>query len=101
MPGSMRRRGETRGTSGSTPAVTPLNGRKLLVERTVRGNKREASKVLAALVAEVDRRPVTSAGKGTVAALCRAWLDFATPSFSPKTVETTRMYIEDPIIPPG
>ncbi len=39
------------------------------------------------------------AGKGTVAALCREWLDHATPSFSPKTVETTRMYIEDPIIP--
>ena len=34
-----------------------------------------------------------------MAELCREWLDFATPSFSPKTVETTRMYIEDPIIP--
>ena len=43
----------------------------------MRGNNREASKVLAAMVAEVDRRPVASAGKGTVAELCREWLDFA------------------------
>jgi integrase len=76
-----------------------VTGRKVSVERTVRGNKREASKVLAAMVAEVDRRPITSAGRGTVAELCREWLDFATSSFSPKTVETTRMYIEDPIVP--
>ena len=61
--------------------------------------KRDASKALAAMVAEVDQRPVGSQGKGTVAALCHEWLDHATPSFSPKTVETTRMYIEDPIIP--
>jgi Phage integrase, N-terminal SAM-like domain len=76
-----------------------VTGRKISVERTVRGNKREASKVLAAMVAEVDRRPLTSVGKGTVAELCREWLDLATPSFSPKTVVTTRMYIEDPIVP--
>jgi hypothetical protein len=74
-------------------------GRKRYVERTFRGTKREASKALAAMVAEVDQRPVGPGGKGTVAALCREWLAHATQSFSPKTVETTRMYIEDPIIP--
>jgi integrase len=51
------------------------------------------------MVADVDRRPATSSAKGTVAALCNEWLDYAAPSFSPKTVETTRMYIEDPIVP--
>ena len=51
------------------------------------------------MVAEVDSRPVAFARKGTVAVLCREWLEHAAPSFSPKTVETTRMYIEDPIIP--
>jgi hypothetical protein len=51
------------------------------------------------MVAEVDSCPVVSAGKGTLVGLCREWLDFTTPSFSPKTVETTRMHIEDPIIP--
>jgi hypothetical protein len=69
------------------------------VERTFRGTKRDASKALAAMVVEVDQRPVGMLNKGTVAALCRAWLAHATPSFSAKTVETTRMYIEDPIIP--
>ncbi|HWE65838.1 MAG TPA: site-specific integrase, partial [Acidimicrobiales bacterium] len=32
-------------------------------------------------------------------ALLNEWLDFAAPSFSPKTVATCRMYIDNPIIP--
>ena len=99
MPGSMRQRGENSWNLRVYAGRDAVSGRKISVERTVRGNKREASKVLAAMVAEVDRRPVMSAGKGTVAELCREWLDFATPSFSPKTGETTQMYIEDPIVP--
>src|SRR5271168_3291653 len=99
MPGSMRQRGENSWNLRVYAGRDAVTGRKISVERTVRGNKREASKVLAAMVAEVDRRPVASAGKGTVGQLCREWLDHATPSFSPKTVETTRMYIEDPIVP--
>lgn len=99
MPGSMRQRGERSWNLRVYAGRDPVTGRKVSVERTVRGTKREASKVLAALVAEVDSRPVVSAGKGTVAELCREWLAHATPSFSPKTVETTRMYIEDPIVP--
>jgi len=99
MPGSIRQRGENSWNLRVYAGRDAATGRKISVERTVRGNKREASKVLAAMVAEVDRRPVTSAGKGTVAELCREWLDFATSSFSPKTVETTRLYIEDPIVP--
>jgi integrase len=99
MPGSMRRRGENSWNLRVYAGRDTATGRKISVERTVRGNKREASKVLAAMVAEVDRRPTTSVAKGTVAELCREWLDHAAPSFSPKTVETTRMYIEDPIVP--
>lgn len=99
MPGSMRQRGENSWNLRVYAGRDPVTGRKISVERTVRGNKREASKVLAAMVAEVDRRPVTAVGKNTVAVLCREWLDHAAPSFSPKTVETTRMYIEDPIVP--
>jgi integrase len=99
MPASMRQRGENSWNLRVYAGRDPDTGRKLSIERTVRGNKREASKVLAAMVAEVDRRPVASLGKGTVAGLCHEWLAHATPSFSPKTVETTRMYIEDPIIP--
>jgi len=99
MPGSMRQRGENSWNLRVYAGRDAVTQRKISIERTVRGNKREASKVLAAMVAEVDRRPVASIRKGTVAVLCREWLDHAAPSFSPKTVETTRMYIEDPIIP--
>jgi len=95
----MRQRGEGSWNLRVYAGRDPVTGRKVSVERTVRGTKREASKVLAAMVAEVDSRPVVSAGKGTVAELCREWLAHAAPSFSPKTVETTRMYIEDPIAP--
>jgi integrase len=95
----MRQRGENSWNLRVYAGRDAVTGRKISVERTVRGNKREASKALAAMVVEVDRRPTASAGKGTVALLCREWLDQAAPSFSPKTVQTTRMYIEDPIIP--
>jgi integrase len=99
MPGSMRQRGERSWNLRVYGGRDPVTGRKISVERTVRGTKREASKILVAMVAEVDARPFVASGKGTVAELCREWLDQATPSFSPKTVETTRMYIEDPIVP--
>jgi integrase len=95
----MRPRGENSWNLRVYAGRDPDTGRKVSVERTVRSNKRDASKVLAAMVAEVEKRPVGSLAKGTVAALCRDWLAHASPSFSPKTVETTRMYIEDPIIP--
>src|ERR1700758_276779 len=64
----------TRGSSGSTPAEirTPVERR--YVERTFRGTKRDASKALAAMVAEVDQRPDGMLSKGTVGSLCREWL---------------------------
>ncbi len=99
MPGSMRQRGENSWNLRVYAGRDTVTGRKVSIEKTVRGNKRAASKMLAAMVAEVDRRPVASAGKGTMAVLCREWLEHAASGFSPKTVETTRMYIEDPIIP--
>ncbi len=99
MPGSMRQRGENSWNLRVYAGRDAVTGRKISVERTVRGNKRQASKALAAMVVEVDRRSAASTGKGTVALLCREWLDQAAPSFSPKTVQTMRMYIEDPIIP--
>jgi integrase len=95
----MRPRGENSWNLRVYGGRDPITGRKISVERTVRGTKREASKALAGMVAEVDRRPVATSGKGTVAALCREWLAHASSSFSPKTVEITSMYIEDPIVP--
>ena len=99
MAGSMRQRGNNSWQLRVHAGRDDSTGRKRYVERTFRGTKREASKALAAMVADVDQRPVGSGGKGTVAALCREWLAHSSPSFSPKTVEITRMYIEDPIIP--
>src|ERR1700677_1412661 len=99
MAGSMRQRSNDSWQLRVHAGRDLGTGRKRYVERTFRGTKRNASKALAAMVAEVDQRPVGSHGKGTVAALCHEWLAHATPSFSPKTVETTRMYIADPIIP--
>ena len=99
MAGSMRQRGNDSWQLRVHAGRDPATGRKRYVERTFHGTNRDASKALAAIVAEVDQRPVGLHGKGTVAPLCHEWLAHATPSFSPKTVETTRMYIEDPIIP--
>jgi hypothetical protein len=91
MAGFMRQRSNDSWQLRVHAGRDATTGRKCYVERTFRGNKRDASKALAAMVAEVDQRPVGSLGKGTVAALCREWLAHATPSFSPKTVETSRM----------
>ena len=79
MPGSMRQRGENSWNLRVYAGRDPITGRKFSIERTVRGNKREASKVLAAMVAEVDQRPIGSLGKGTLARLCREWLDIRLP----------------------
>ena len=67
MPGSMRQRGENSWNLRVYAGRDAVTGRKISVERTVRGNKREASRALASMVAEIDRRPVTSAARGTVA----------------------------------
>lgn len=99
MPGSMRQRGEDSWQLRVHAGRDPITSRKRYVERTFRGNKRGAAKALAALVTEVDQRVPRSTKEGTVGALLNEWLDHATPSFSPKTVATTRMYIDAPIIP--
>jgi len=99
MPGSMRQRGEESWQLRVHAGRDPITSRKRYVERTFRGNKRQASKALAALVTETDQRVPRSTKEGTVGALLNQWLDHATPSFSPKTVATTRMYLDAPIIP--
>ncbi len=99
MPGSMRQRGEQSWQLRVHAGRDPISNRKRYVERTFRGNKRQASKALAALVTETDGRAPRSTKEGTVGALLNEWLDHTTPSFSPKTVAITRMYLDAPIIP--
>ena len=83
---------------GSTPAEIPSPVESISVERTVRGNKREASKALAAMVAEVDHQPVASAGKGAVAAFGGSGSTKRGRASRPKRSKRPR-YIEDPIFP--
>ncbi len=82
MPGSMRQRGEESWQLRVHAGRDPITSRKRYIERTFRGNKRQASKALAALVTETDRRVPRSTKAGTVGALLNEWLDHATPSFS-------------------
>jgi integrase len=99
MPGSMRQRGQNSWQLRVHSGRDPITGRKRYVERTVRGNKRQAAKALAALVTEVDRSEPGSQQKGTVGELLNEWLAHVSPDFSPETVVSTRMYLNDPIIP--
>jgi hypothetical protein len=94
MPGSMRRRGEDSWQLRVHAGRDSITGRKRYVERTFRGNKRQASKALAALVTETEEMAPRSTNEGTVGALLNEWLEHAAPSFSPKTVATCRMYID-------
>jgi integrase len=99
MPGSMRQRGEDSWQLRVHAGRDSITGRKRYVERTFRGNKRQASKALAALVTETEGLAPRSTKEGTVGALLNEWLEHAAPSFSPKTVATCRGYIDNPIIP--
>ncbi len=95
----MRQRGEDSWQLRVHAGRDTITGRKRYVERTFRGNKRQASKALAALVTETEDLAPRSTNEATVGALLNEWLDHAAPSFSPKTVATCRMYIDNPIIP--
>jgi integrase len=99
MAGSMRQRGNDSWQLRVHAGRDPSTGRKRYVERTFRGTKRNASKALATLIVETDGQTPRSSKRGTVEVLLREWLEHATPSFSPRTVATTRMYLENPIIP--
>jgi integrase len=73
-------------------------GRKQYVTRTVRGTKREASRELARLVAQVDDGLVV-AKAGTVGDLCERWYEQAEPNLSPVVVENYRRLLDRHVIP--
>jgi hypothetical protein len=95
----MRQRGEESWQLRVQAGRDPITRRKRYVERTFHGNKRAAAKALGALVTHTDKRSPRSTKEGAVGALLNEWLAQARPSFSPKTVVTTRKYLEAPIIP--
>ncbi len=99
MAGSTRQPGKGSWQLRVHAGRDPLNGLKRYIERTFRGTKREASKALAALIVEAERLTPEAAKKGTVEDLLREWLEHASSSFSPRTVSTSRQYMETAIIP--
>jgi hypothetical protein len=58
MAGSMWQRDDDSWQPRVNAGRDAVTGRKRYVERTVRGNKREASKALAALVTETEKAPL-------------------------------------------
>jgi integrase len=66
--------------------------------RTVRGGKREAQTALAQMITEAERG-LTVRTTATVGELLSAWIEFAAPDFSPKTVKETKGYIDRSLMP--
>jgi integrase len=96
MKGYMRARSggwELRVYAGRDAAT----GRKRYLTRTVRGGKREAQRVLAALV--VEAAEIGAPRQGTVAELMNEWLAHAERDFSPKTALETRRFIDRALAP--
>jgi integrase len=99
MPGSIRQRGENSWQLRVYVGRDPATGRKRYMERTFHGGQRQARKALSALSLEAERLTPRRASEGTMEALCNEWLAHASQSFSPRTVDTTRGYLDKPIIP--
>jgi integrase len=99
MAGSIRQRGKDSWQLRVHLGRDPITGRKRWLQRTFRGTKREADKALAALVRDAERLTPWAASGTTVETVLREWLEHATPSLSPRTVETSRMYIDRAIVP--
>jgi integrase len=97
MKGFIRRRGdawELRVYLG----VDPVSGKQRYASRTVRAGKREAQRVLAAMVVDADRGAIARTS-ATLGQLLDEWLEQAERDFSPKTVRETRGFIERTIRP--
>lgn len=97
MRGYMRQRGtgwELRVFLGNDPGT----GKKLYATKTVRGDKREAQRALAEMVAQASqgRLAVT---KATVGELLEEWFSHASPDFSPKTALETRGILDRHLLP--
>jgi hypothetical protein len=96
MKGYMRERSggwELRDYAGRDP----VSGRKRYLTRRVRGGKREAQRVLAALVVEATE--LGAPRQATVAELMDEWLGHAERDFSPKTALETHRFIDRALAP--
>ena len=99
MAGSLRQRGTDSWQLRVHAGRDPKTNRKRYVEQTVHGTKRQAERALAQLVTETESFTPRPSSDSTLKILLDEWLDHAAPDFSPKTVSTTRGYIDTTINP--
>jgi hypothetical protein len=99
VAGSLRQRGIDSWQLRVHAGRDPKTNRKRYVAQTVHGTKRQAERALAQLVTETESFTPRPSAESTLKILLREWLDHAAPDFSPKTVSTTRGYINTTINP--
>ena len=95
----MRRRGDGRWQVRVFLGRDPTSGKVRLHERTIAGTKREAERVLAQLISELQGGSVVRGNGVTVAELFERWLKQNEADFSPKTVLEVRGFIKRTIAP--
>ena len=99
MTGSLRQRGNDSWQLRVHAGRDPKTNRKHYVAQTVHGTKRQAERALAQLVTETESFAPRPSAESTLKILLSEWLDHTAPDFSPKTVSTTRGYIDTTINP--
>jgi integrase len=77
--------------------LDPVTGEKRWLSQTVKGGKRAAQRVLAGMVAQVDRG--TAVTDATFGQLLEKWFEVRAPDWSPRTVVEHRSVIERHIRP--
>ena len=99
MAGSLCKRSENSWQLRIHLGLDPITRRKRYLERTFRGTRREAERELARLVAENDGFVPRRDHESTVAKLLEKWLEFASPSLSPRTAMVEGGYVKSVIAP--
>jgi integrase len=94
--GSLRQRGTNTWQLRVYLGINPDTGGQRYATRTVRGSRREATRQLALLVAEVDNARIHA---GTVTDLLERWFAAAARGWAPTTVAHTRSIIDCHLIP--
>jgi integrase len=99
MPGSLRERGprvwELRTSLGKGP-----DGKYRQVSRTYRGPRKEAEKALRRLVVEAEAGKLGHLHqRATTGDVLERWFALRSPDYSPTTVRTYRMYLDNHILP--
>src|SRR4051812_12129783 len=81
-----------------SPGTDPMTGRRCYRTKTVRGNRTEAERELAAMI-EVVGRGAGIAARATVSDLLEQWFAIASIGWSPTTVRQTRSVLNGQLHP--